>query len=132
MNAVVGEAVAGAIAERQARIAAQDIEEVVRVAHVQDKAAATQCQVRVGASARRRGLLITNVELDTDHRAEEIAQPSAAADLIIETERAIVVHKRGECADFELMGVLADAKGRNGNETEHHQRCPRAHVSPRG
>ena len=111
-------------------VAAKDIEEVVLVADVEDQAAAPQRQRRIRAAGRRRGLLVAKLELDADRSAEEVAQPPAPTDLIVESERAVVAREGPECADFELVRTLADTKGRKGDETEQKQWRPRAHVSP--
>src|SRR6266446_1621522 len=118
MHGVVREVVAGTVAEMEPSVSAKDIEEVVLVAHVDDEAATPERQRRVRAAGPRRGLLVADIELKPDRRAEEVAETPATADLFLQFERAVVTRIRPERADFELMRVLTDAKGRNGVETQ--------------
>ena len=90
MNAVVGKAVARTIAELQAAVAAEDIEEVALVADVEDQARTAEGQRGVGAADAWRRLRITELDLSADRRAEEIAEAPTATNLIVEPERSIV------------------------------------------
>ncbi len=121
MNAVICEGVAGVVIEPHPRIAAEDVEKVAGGPEVEDQAAAPQRQPAAVAAGLRRRLLIADIELDADHRAEEVAESPAAADLIVELERAVVARERAERPDFELVRVLTDAEDWNDVETQQQQ-----------
>ena len=61
---------------------------------------------------------------------EEIAEPAATADLLVQLEGVIIARVRAEPADFELMGMLGNTEGWNGSETQREQCRLRAHVTP--
>jgi len=50
--------------------------------------------------------LIAGVELGTEDVTEEVADPAAAADLIVEIEHRVVSRERAEGAELELMRAL--------------------------
>src|SRR5438552_88918 len=99
MQRVVVEAVAGTIAELDSGIAAENIEEVVRVPGVEYQAAAPQRHRRVDAARPGRRLLGAEFELEPDVGTEEIAEPAATADLFVQLEGVIIARVRAEPAD---------------------------------
>src|SRR5204863_2073996 len=113
VHGVIGEGVAWSIAEFEPGVAAEDIQEVVLVTRVEHQTAARQRRGRVGAPGIGCRLLVTQFELDADAPTEKVAEPSAAADLLAERERAVIASVRAERADLELVRVLTDAEDWN-------------------
>jgi hypothetical protein len=93
MNAIVGEGVARIVGEPQATVSAEDIEEVVVASEIDDQTAAAQRDGRNGATRGRRRLLIGDIELEADGRAEEVAEATATADLVIEAKGAVIARE---------------------------------------
>ena len=121
------------IAEREARVAAEDVEEIAVAAEIQHQAGAAHRKGGIGAAGPRRRLLVADVELGAHDRAEKVSEPPAAPDLVVEIEEVVVAGERRERAELELMGTLSDGKCRKSGENEHQQVRPRAHDrSPEG
>src|SRR3989442_4473970 len=55
-------------------------------------------------------LFRSRVELRADDVTKEVAQPAAAADLVVQGEDLVVAGVRSERAELELVGVLRDRK----------------------
>jgi len=107
VDGVVREAIRRGFLEVEPSVAAEDIEEVsLAGGDVQHQAAAPVRQFGRHHAARGVGLDVADVQLGPHHAAEEVADPGAAAELVVETEGAVVAGVGPEGTEFELMCVL--------------------------
>ena len=135
MDGVVGEAIRRGFLEIEPGVAAEDIKEVALAGgDVQHQAAAAVRQLGRGHAARGVGLDVADVQLGSYHAAEEVAEPGAAAELVVETEGAVVPGVGPEGTEFELTGVLGgqgagpragEQREKGGRECAHQPRAPR-------
>jgi len=59
----------------------------------------------------RIGALVARVELRADDVGKEVAQPAAAADLVVQVEDLVVTGERAERAELELVRALRTEAG---------------------
>src|SRR6059036_3789913 len=111
VNGIVGEAVRRRLFEVEPGVPAEDIEEVAGGSKVQHQAGAAVSQCRRGAAGLWIGALVARVELRADDVSEEIAQPAAAADLVVQVEDLVVARERSEGPELELVRALRTEAG---------------------
>src|SRR5205809_3817071 len=111
MHGAVGEAIGRRILEVEAGVAAEDVEQIAGGPEIQHQAGAAVGQGGGGAAGLWIGALVARVELGADAVTEEIAQPAAAADLVVQVEDLVVAGERSEGAQLELVRALRTEAG---------------------
>src|SRR6202007_1209624 len=130
MDGVIGEAVRRVLLEVEARVAAQEIEEIPGATEVQDQTGAAGRERGGGVADGGVGALIAPLELGADHVGEEISEPSAAAELIVQGEGVIVPRVRSEGTELDLVRALrAEARGPPRERDSQHHQCPHRSAS---
>src|SRR5260221_1594902 len=84
---VVGETIGRSLLEIEARVPAENVEDVALGAEVQNQAGAAEGECRRRGSGLGAGRLGPRIDFDAHGLAEEVAEPSAAAALVFEVER---------------------------------------------
>src|SRR3989449_4251171 len=103
VNGIVGEAVRRRLFEVEPGVPAEDIEEVAGGSKVQHQTSAPVSQCGRGAAGLRIGALVARVELCADDVAEEVPQPTAAADLGVQVEDLVVTREIGRASCRERV-----------------------------
>src|SRR5258707_3529994 len=112
---VVGKTIGRSLLEIEARVPAENVEDVALGAEVQNQAGAAEGECRRRGAGLGAGRLGPRIDFDADGLAEEVAEPSAAADLVVEVERLVVPGERSEDPDLELVRPLGvQGGGRHG------------------
>ena len=126
VGGVVGEPVRRRLLEVEPRDPTEDIEQLlVPAREIEDEARAAERHsggrgARPGARA-----LVAGVELRAQESGEEVADPAAAPDLVLEGERPIVPRERCEPAEFELVHALRVEVGGPADESHSQDdECP--------
>ncbi len=131
VNRIVGEAVGCRVLEVEARVAAEDIEKVAGGSEVQDQTGAAVGKCGRGAARLRIGALIAPVELRADDVIEEVAQPTAPADLVVQVEDLVVARERSERAELELVRALRTEAGDPARDRySKHRECSHGPAAP--
>src|SRR2546425_805967 len=116
MDGVVGEAIGRRLLEVEPGVAAEDVEQIAGGPEIQHQAGAAVGQRGRGAAGLRIGALVARVELCADDVTEEIAQPAATADLVVQVEDLVVAGERSEGAELELVRALRTEAGDSARE----------------
>src|SRR6266853_1304035 len=111
VDGVVGEAVRCRVFEVEPGIAAEDIEEVTGGSEIQHQTGAAVGQGGRSNAGPRVGALIARVDLRAHDVTEEIAQPAAPADLVVQVEHLVVTREGSERAELELVRALRTDAG---------------------
>src|SRR5881398_1330965 len=111
VNGIVREAVWRRLFEVEPGVPAEDIEEVAGGSKVQHQTGAAVSQCGRGAAGLRIGAMVARVELCADDVAEEVPQPTAAADLGVQVEDLVVTRERSERPELELVRALCREAG---------------------
>src|SRR3989441_11609302 len=98
VNGIVREAIRRRLFEVEPGVPAEDIEEVAGGSKVQHQAGAAVSQCGRGAAGLRIGALVARVELRADDVAEEVPEPTAAADLGVQVEDLVEIG-RASCRE---------------------------------
>src|SRR3989454_1468696 len=107
VRAYVPEAPGAIAVEIHGRVAAQDVEALLR-AEVEHDAPRSEPhrEVRPGSAALRVRPLVQSIPLDPQPIGDPEADPAPAADLVVEQEGAVEPREACEPADLELEAVL--------------------------
>src|SRR5207249_3320204 len=126
VGCVVGEPVGRRLLKVEPRESAEDVEQLlVGAPEIEHEAGAAESQGRVRGARPRVRALVTSLELRAQDSGEEVADPAAAADLVLESERPIVPRERCEPAEFELVHSLrVEVGGRAAEGQSHDYECP--------
>src|SRR2546425_7254862 len=131
VHGVVGEAIRGPRPEVEQRVAAEQVEHQAAAVHgVEDQTgAADQRLERGGRPTARHGVLglEQHVGLEADRVTEEVAEASAATQLVGKTEGGVVARVGAKRTGLELPGVLRREASRREREQCRQHREP-SHV----
>src|SRR5947207_13916643 len=119
-NAVADGAVRGLEPERvgrhrshaEQRTAAQDVQDVVLPARVEQQAHVAGPYRRAPSARFRDRIRLTSTDLETEVVVEEVAEPAAIADPVSQVPHRVKASERPEPGELELVAVLS-AQGRD-------------------